>query len=285
MSKIVWRWEERDFGFRFRSSVGRGDEYYQAASPGEFYVIPKSQRKLQKSEADRLAGAALATAGPRVVANPWQNYAHRHFDQITAVNGTICLNWAGCLDSEEIARREDEGVQRARELIVRKVEQVTAAPITLDLVRQAHAELMGTIYPFAGQWRNVAMTKGSGPEKWLLPPSGLQPLMDDFERKVLARTPFFSDDDGEVFGFVAELMMEFLAIHPFREGNGRTAFILGDLVLLQNDMIPLITWRKTDEPRYFDACERGRVHCDYDPMVRLLAEWQDAALEQWKEQS
>lgn len=285
MSRIVWRWEERDFGFRFRVGAARGDEFYQAKSPGEFYVVPKSQRKLHKIEADRLAAAAVAPSGPRVVANPWQNYAHGNFDQITAANGTICLNWAGCLDPEEIARREDEGVQRARELIVRKVEQPTVAPITLELVRQVHGELMGTIYPFAGHWRNVGMTKGPGPEKWPLPPSGMEPLMEDFERKVLARTPFLSDDDDEVLGFVAEMMMEFIAVHPFREGNGRTAFILGDLVLLQNDMIPLITWRKTDEPRYFDACERGRVQCDYAPMAALLKEWQDAALLQWKEET
>ena len=32
MSRIVWRWEEKDFGFRFRSGKGaRANEYYQAA--------------------------------------------------------------------------------------------------------------------------------------------------------------------------------------------------------------------------------------------------------------
>jgi cell filamentation protein len=285
MSRIVWRWEEKDFGFRFREGSGaREQEYYQAAHPNEFYTVGKSNRKLKRLDADRLAAAASPPAGPRVVANPWQNYQHSDWDQITTASGELCINWAGCLDPEEVARREDEGVQRARELIIRKLELAVPAPININLIRQVHVELMGNIYPFAGQWRRVSMTKGSGPEKWPLPPTGIHPLMEEFERKVLSRTPFFSADDDDVFAFIAELMMEFIAIHPFREGNGRSAFILADLVLLQNDMIPLIAWRKSDEPHYFDACEAGRVHCEYEPMKSLLRQWQDAALQQWRGQ-
>jgi len=47
MSLVHWRWEEKDFGFRFRSGAGRKKgEFYQAAGVGEFYVVPASQRKL-----------------------------------------------------------------------------------------------------------------------------------------------------------------------------------------------------------------------------------------------
>ncbi len=47
MSRVPWRWEEKDFGFRFRSGAGRKKgEYYQAAGEGEFYIVPASQRKL-----------------------------------------------------------------------------------------------------------------------------------------------------------------------------------------------------------------------------------------------
>jgi fido (protein-threonine AMPylation protein) len=51
--------------------------------------------------------------------------------------------------------------------------------------------------------------------------------MDVLERDVLSKSPLLvSEDDGEVFGYVAEVMCELLALHPFREGNGRTAFIV-----------------------------------------------------------
>lgn len=283
MNRIAWRWEEKDLGFRFRAGRGRrAEEYYQASSPGEFYVVPKSQRKLEKADADRLAKQFVPPTAPRIVVNPWENYQYDPWDQITAENGEICINWAGCLDREEIFRREDEGVQRAREFIAALVQRDEPPPITLHLLSQIHIELMGTIYPFAGQWRNVGMTKGPGPEKWPLPPGGLQTPMDQFERGVLLQTPFLSEDDDEVFGFTAKLMMEVIAIHPFREGNGRTAFILGDLVLLQNGLIPLTTWRKADESRYFAACEAARLHKDYSAMAHLLREWEDAALQQWE---
>jgi cell filamentation protein len=283
VTRIVWRWEEKDFGFRFRSGSGaKAGEFYQAASLGEYYVVPRSQRKLPKARADQLAAAAVAPSGPRVVSNPWTNYHLSDWDQITARGGDIIINWAGCLDPEEMARREDEGVQRAREHVAALAIRDQPAPITIGLIRQLHVELMQAIYPFAGEWRNVGMTKGPGPEKWPLPPGGIQPQMEVFERDVLARTPFLSEDDDAVFGFTAEVMMELIAIHPFREGNGRTAFILGDLILLQNDLIPLITWRKADEARYFAACEAARIHKDYGLMKDLLREWEDLALRDWQ---
>jgi Fic family protein len=78
-------------------------------------------------------------------------------------------------------------------------------------------------------------------------------------------------------------MNEFLAIHPFREGNGRTAFILGNLILMQNDFLPLNFYdRRTDEARYFAACESGRVHRDYSPLAQLIAEWEEATLVRWE---
>ena len=47
--RITWRWAERDYGFRFCAGSGRRQsDHYQAARPGEFYVIPAGQRKLEK---------------------------------------------------------------------------------------------------------------------------------------------------------------------------------------------------------------------------------------------
>jgi Fic family protein len=78
-------------------------------------------------------------------------------------------------------------------------------------------------------------------------------------------------------------MNEFLAIHPFREGNGRAAFVLGNLVLMQNDLLPLDVYdRRRDEQRYFEACEAGRIHKDYTPLAALIAEWEELAIERWE---
>jgi len=282
INRVVWRWEEQDFGFRFRAGKGkRTEEYYQAARAGEFYIVPKSKRKLKKDRVDDIAETAVAPTSPKVVKLPWRNY-DQDWDWIATADG-ILLNYAGCLDREELNRREDEGVARAMEYVTSLLERPHPAPLTVILLQQIHRELMGEIYPFAGAWRNVSLHKGEGPTKWPLPRSGIQPLMDVLERDVLSRSPVLSDDDDQVFGFASEVMNELLAIHPFREGNGRAAFIVGNLILMQNKMLPLDVYdRKSEEARYFEACEAGRVQKDYALLAGLIADWEDAALARWE---
>lgn len=281
MNRIHWRWAEKDFGFRFRSGAGRKKgEYYQAAISGEFYVVPASQRKLTKDRIEELAALASVPTLPRVVPIPWRDY-DRDWDWITTADG-ISLNFAGCLDREEIHRREDEGVARAMEFVAGLLDRPEPVSLTVNLVRQIHRELMGEIYPFAGEWRTVDLQKGDGPTRWPLPPGGIQPLMDVLERDVLSRSPLLSEDDEAVFGYVAEVMCEILALHPFRGGNGRTTFIVGNLLLLQNDLMPLDVYdRRKDEASYLAACDAGRIHRDYGPLAKLVAEWEVAAQTRW----
>ena len=277
----MWRWEERDLGFRYRTGNGRGrHDHYQGRVASEFYVVTASQCRLEARHADRLAAHASVPSSPTIVANPWHFYDH-DWDWIVTDDG-ICLNWAGCLDREEISRREDLGVGRARVLMLELAQTQPPTAIDLDLVRRLHLELMGEIYPFAGEWRKVEMTKGDGPVKWPLPPGGIEPQMHEFAARVLARTPVLSAGDDEVFAFAAELMGELLAIHPFREGNGRLAFQLGNLVLMQNALLPIGPYDPLDEARYFAACERSRVHCDQTALAALLREWADDARERWE---
>src|SRR4051812_17438900 len=103
MSRVRWRWTEKDFGFRFRSGGGKTRaEYYQASEPGAFYIVPAKHRKLTKERIEELA-ANVAQTSPRVVPIPWKEY-HREWDWIETVDGVL-LNFAGCLDREEIHRR------------------------------------------------------------------------------------------------------------------------------------------------------------------------------------
>lgn len=285
MSRIRWRWEEKDFGFRFKSGAGKNAaEYYQAARPAEFYVVPSGQRKLEKGRIEQLAELGSAPTSPKVVANPWQNY-DRDWDWIETADG-ICINYAGCLHREEIDRREDEGVARAMELVVSILERPDPAPVSVALIRQLHKELMGEVYPFAGEWRTVSLHKGDGPTKWPFPPGGIQPIMDVLERDILIRTPVIVTENDDVFLFVSELMNELLAIHPFREGNGRTAFIVGNLILMQNDFLPLDVYdQRRHQHAYYAACEAGRLHKDYQPLAQLISDWEDEALKRWEERN
>lgn len=281
MSRVHWRWAEKDFGYRFSSGGGKAkSDFYQTSEPGAFYTVPAKHRKLSKARVEELAPAKPPTS-PRIVSIPWKDY-DRDWDWITGPDGVL-LNYAGCLDADEIHRREDEGVARAMELVATFLDRPEPVAISLALIRQVHSELMGQIYPFAGAWRTVALHKGNGPTRWPLPPGGMQSVLTQFERGVLSRTPFLSEDDSAVFAHIAEVMGEFLAYHPFREGNGRTAFILGNLMLMQNDLLPLDVYdRRTDETRYYAACDAARVHTNYAPLAGLLDGWERAAQARWE---
>lgn len=280
MKRIGWRWEEQDFGFRFRSGKGKQtNELYQAGAPGEFYVVPKGQRKLSKAKADELAQQAVPPASVRVVAIPWRHY-DRAWDWIETDDG-ICLNYAGCLDQEEIDRREDEGLVRAKQLVFDLLQRPEPAPIDIELICRLHRAFMGDIYPFAEEWRTVSLHKGDGPTKWPLPPLGIDVMMQGLEAQVLSRSPVISEHDEVIIDYISALMIELLTIHPFREGNGRLAFILADLVLMQNSLPPLGVYEeRRDQHRYYAACEAGRIHKDYAPLAGLIAEWLDQAIAQ-----
>ena len=281
MSRVNWRWAEKDFGFRFRTGWGKAKgEYYQSSEPNEFYTVPARNRKLAKNRLEELATAQVPNSH-RVVQNPWKDY-DRDWDWITSTGG-ILLNFAGCLDQEEINRREDEGVARAMELVATYLDRAKPVALTCALIRQVHVELMGSVYPFAGAWRVVSLHKGAGPTRWPLPPSGIEPLMKELERDVLSRSPCISDEERTVFAYVSEVMGELLAIHPFREGNGRMAFIVGNLLLMQNDFLPLDVYdRKRDEVRYYAACDDARVHKNYEHLTALLIEWEQDAFTRWE---
>jgi len=162
VSRVVWRWEEKDLGFRFRRGKGpQATECYQAREAGQFYVAPTTQRKLTRERADQLAKLATEPVPVTVVRNPWRDNS-RDWDWVVGDDG-LCLNWAACLERHEAERREDEGVQRATSLVAALVSRASPAPMTQHLLKEIHRELMAAIYPFAGEWRKVALHKGDGP--------------------------------------------------------------------------------------------------------------------------
>ncbi len=270
---MKWRWHWKDFGFRFSVGGRNAQDFYEGFGDGDYYPVPKRHRKVEKGITELYYnGAKAPTTGFRTVVCPWKDY-DRHWDQVVDADGWP-LNYAGCLDHEEVRRQEDLGVARAWEFVSGLRDDT---PVTVDLVQDVHRELMGEIYPFAGEWRTVALSKGDA--HWPLPPDGIPPHMARLEERLFSRTPFSNADKDALCGFVAEVMNEILAIHPFREGNGRAARVVGSLIFLQNDLPPLSEWdRARDKDEYIRACKAGILR-DHAPLTAVLQRWLAAALE------
>jgi len=124
---------------------------------------------------------------------------------------------------------EYQALARAQESYVRKITPKTR--FTAAMIRRMRRDWLGPIYPWAGQYRNVELQKGSF--RW--PPARLvEQNMAEFERSLLARhTPCLPGELTDVARKIAEVHAELLLIHAFREGNGRLARWLAELMCLQ----------------------------------------------------
>lgn len=97
--------------------------------------------------------------------------------------------------------------------------------------------------------------------------------MDEFEREILsAHTPcrgLQAEDLAQALGIVhAELVL----IHPFREGNGRSAMLLATLMALQAG-IPVLDFRPLDgkgKTCYFAAIQAA-LGRNYEPITSRFA--------------
>lgn len=134
-----------------------------------------------------------------------------------------------------------------------------------------HKEWLGEIYEWAGQYRQVNISKDGFP---FAAAAQVPRLMTQFERDVLQRnTPCTFKAQAEIIRALAETHVELVLIHPFREGNGRLARILSTLMALQAGL-PLLDFSLiagVKKEAYFSAIQAG-MDKNYQPMEKLFAE-------------
>ncbi|MHB1274187.1 MAG: Fic/DOC family protein [Rhodanobacter sp.] len=131
-----------------------------------------------------------------------------------------------------------------------------------------HRRWLGNVYGWAGTERSVNMGKGGF---HFAAAAQIPPLLTVFERDCLARfTPCHGLGRAALAEAVAVTHVEFILIHPFREGNGRLSRLLADVMVVQAGLEPLdySVW-DADKPAYFGAIHAGMAG-DYAPMQRLV---------------
>lgn len=136
-------------------------------------------------------------------------------------------------------------------------------------IRTMHKIWLGGIYEWAGEYRHVNVSKGDFP---FAAARQIPFLMAEFEKVQLSKhTPCNFKSSERVIQALAEVHVELVLIHPFREGNGRVARILSTIMAFQAGLPMLnfkdITDRKKKE--YFAAINRG-LSRDYKSMEILF---------------
>ena len=139
-----------------------------------------------------------------------------------------------------------------------------------------HQRWLGNIYQWAGNYRTVTMSKDGFP--FAAVPQ-LHNLMNDYERKYLKKyLPSNELSRDELEQAMAICHVEFIIIHPFREGNGRLGRLLTTVMSLQAGM-PALDFEVLDKDRYIAAIHAG-LDCNYEPMGLIFSEVLNFSLQQ-----
>ena len=136
-------------------------------------------------------------------------------------------------------------------------------------LKRWHRRWLGNVYDWAGQYRSVNMSKDGFP---FAPATQLLRLMQIFDTEYLARyTPCTGMTTSQLINAIAITHVEFILMHPFREGNGRISRLLADVMAVQSGRQPLdySAWEKNRVP-YVRAIQTG-MGGDYEPMREWVA--------------
>jgi len=178
--------------------------------------------------------------------------------------GRVLRNLVGVRSVREMARHESEALLAATRRLID--ETAVDQKFTAKDICRMHRLWLGEIYPWAGEYRQVNITKGD----FMFAAAGQIPrLMREFERGPLRKfTPCRYDDIDEQSRALGIVHVELILIHPYREGNGRCARLLAMLMAFQAGL-PALDFggiRGREKQRYIAAIRAGLNH-DYEPIT------------------
>ncbi|MEO6521619.1 MAG: Fic family protein [Mucilaginibacter sp.] len=175
-------------------------------------------------------------------------------------------NLLGLTDNHQINLVEAAGITNAELYIFSLDEDIV---LTAQLILQIHKIAFGELYDWAGSWRKVNVQVGL-----LTPPEPTKILnliyqyIDNLNYKLSIAT-----DSPEQIEALTYCHYEFVKIHPFNNGNGRTGRLLMNLVALKLGYKPLELYHREGDSRtkYIKAlrkCDNG----DFSQLKELIKE-------------
>ncbi len=131
-----------------------------------------------------------------------------------------------------------------------------------------HRRWLGKVYKWAGELRTVNMSKGGF--NFAAAPR-IPKLLSELDANQMSRlTPCFGMSRAELIAAIAEVHVELILIHPFREGNGRLARLLADVMAVQAGYEPLDYSGWEQQKQNYIAAIHAGLACDYRPMQTFV---------------
>ncbi len=184
-------------------------------------------------------------------------------------NGQVLKNRLGITSRQEMDDTEARALEKATDALIKMYDQTHR--FTATDICEIHRIWLGEIYEWAGRYRQVNLSKD---DIAFATAAYIPALMTEFEAGVLQRcTPCISASREGTIGVLAEVHVELVLIHPFRDGNGRLARILSTLMALQAGLplldFSVIAGEKRND--YFSAVKAG-LGRNFSPMEGVFAE-------------
>jgi len=136
-------------------------------------------------------------------------------------------------------------------------------------IRTMHKVWLDGIYEWAGSYRNVNLSKGEFP---FAAAKQIPSLMVQLEKEFLRKhTPCNFKLFPRIIQALAEVHVELILIHPFREGNGRVDRLLSTIMASQAGL-PILDFTDITglrRKKYFSAIHSG-IERDYKPMEKIF---------------
>jgi len=152
---------------------------------------------------------------------------------------------------------------RALDFVKEQIDQEAQKISDREILQIHDIILKGIDDAHAGHYRNVPV-RISGSSVVLPNPVKVPELMHEFCDWLAEGSDFHPVE------FAAEAHYRLVSIHPFVDGNGRTARLLMNMILMKNGYPPAII-RKRDRLAYISALEKAQTGGTKDDYFKLIA--------------
>ena len=157
------------------------------------------------------------------------------------------------INNEVELAKEEERITKLKALELFDTKKIYEFEVgTFNGLSKIHKYLFDSIYNFAGNIREVNISKGSFRFASFI-----------YLKDILNKIDMMPED---TFDKIIEKYAEMNIAHPFREGNGRSMRIWLDVILKKN-LNKVIDWSKVKKEEYLLAMERSPIK---DTEIKLL---------------
>lgn len=189
------------------------------------------------------------------------SYEYERDDYYCYPDSTVLKNELGIEDEKEL----DAAERKITSLRIAKLESgPLEGELDFDYVKRIHKYLFDGIYEWAGEARQIDISKGNIFCQHELIEVNAGALFQELK----AENYLLGLDEDTMAGRLAHYLGDLNTIHPFREGNGRVQRILIRELAARAGF--LVNFSNVSPKEMIEASDAA-FHYDYEPMEKIIA--------------